>query len=44
LFLDELYPGKNKSVKDPWYGTYTDYEDVFEEINEVCDVIIEKYK
>jgi protein-tyrosine phosphatase len=43
LFLEELYPGQQKSVKDPWYGTYPDYEEVFAEITEVCKVIIRKY-
>ncbi len=44
LLLNEISPGTNKSVKDPWYGDYSDYEDVFEEINEVCEMIVERYK
>jgi protein-tyrosine phosphatase len=43
LFLDELYPGKNKSVPDPWYGPEPGYHDVFELINKTCDAILEKY-
>jgi protein-tyrosine phosphatase len=43
LFLDELYPGENRSVPDPWYGPEPGYHDVFELINSTCDAIIEKY-
>ncbi len=43
LLLDELYKQKGKSVKDPWYGGFDDYEDVFEEINLVCEAIINKH-
>lgn len=43
LFLNELYPGKNASVPDPWYGTEPDFHDVYKTINEVCDRIVEKY-
>ena len=44
LLLDELYEQKGKSVKDPWYGTYSDYEDVFSEISLACDALIKKKK
>ena len=43
LFLNELYPGKNKSVPDPWYGTEQGFHDVYKLINQVCDAIIKKY-
>ena len=43
LFLNELYPGKNKSVPDPWYGTEPGYHDVYKLINETCEKIISKY-
>ena len=44
LLLDELYPGQNRSVKDPWYGDWPDYIDVYEEIEAACQQIIEKFK
>jgi protein-tyrosine phosphatase len=44
LFLNELRPGKNHSVPDPWYGPEPGYHEVFALINETCDKIIEKYK
>ena len=43
LLMNELYPGENLSVPDPWYGTEPGYHDVYKTINEVCDRIIEKY-
>ncbi len=44
LLLDELYEQKGKSVKDPWYGGFDGYEEVFDEISFACDAVIEKYK
>jgi len=43
-FLNELEPGSNRSVPDPWYGDEDGYAPVFELINRTCDAIIEKYK
>jgi protein-tyrosine phosphatase len=43
LFLNELEPGTNRSVPDPWYGTEEGYHEVFKIIDEVCDVIIQRY-
>src|SRR5689334_19527613 len=43
LLLNEVRPGKNESVPDPWYGTEPGYHDVYALINEACDHIIEKY-
>ncbi len=43
LFLNEVHPGKNKSVPDPWYGTEPGYHEVYKIINEACDAIIKKY-
>ena len=43
LFLNELYPGQNKDVPDPWYGTEPGYHEVFNIINDACDSIIKKY-
>ena len=43
LFLDEIYPGKNMSVPDPWYGPEPGYHEVYNLIDQVCEKIIEKY-
>lgn len=44
LFLNELYPGKNQSVPDPWYGTEPGYHDVYQLIDATCDRIVENAK
>ena len=44
LFLNELYPGSNESVPDPYGGTEADYQRVFEMVSLTCDAIIRKYK
>ena len=42
LFLDAIHPGENKSVKDPWYGNSSDYEDVYEQIHTCCEAILSR--
>lgn len=44
LFLDELNPGANASVPDPWYGEEDGYLPVYEMINETCDKILNRYR
>ena len=44
LFLNELHPGKNKSVPDPWYGTEPGYHEVYKLIDETCNRIIENWR
>ena len=44
LFVNELKPGSNQSVPDPWYGNEDGYLPVYELIDQTCDAIIEKYK
>ena len=43
LLLNEIYPGKNLDVPDPWYGEEPGYHEVFEMIDKACERIIEKY-
>jgi protein-tyrosine phosphatase len=43
LLLEELYPGENRDVPDPWYGTEPGYHEVFELLNMACEQVIEKY-
>jgi len=40
LLLNELYPGENRDVPDPWYGPEPGYHEVFELISRACDRII----
>ncbi len=41
LLMNELYPGKNKDVPDPWYGPEPGYHQVYDMIDAACDKIIE---
>ena len=40
LILDALYPGQQKEVPDPWYGTEKDYHSVYEMLDKACDKIL----
>lgn len=44
LFLNELNPGRNQSVPDPWYGEEDGYYEVYDLIKETCERIVEKYR
>ena len=43
LFMEELHPGRNLDVPDPWYGTEPGYHEVFALIDKTCTAIVEKY-
>jgi protein-tyrosine phosphatase len=43
LLMNEIYPGKNMDVPDPYYGPEQGYHEVYKMIDEACDKIIEKY-
>ena len=43
LLLNELHPGENKSVPDPWYGTEPGFHDAYKIIERACEQIINKY-
>lgn len=42
LILNEITPGANLSVPDPWFGGEKDFEKVFHLLDKACDVIIGK--
>ena len=42
LLMNEVYPGKNMDVPDPWSGPEKEYQQAFELIDKACDAIIEK--
>lgn len=44
LLLNELNPGQNQSVTDPYYGGADGYADVYDIIEQACEAIINKYK
>ncbi len=43
LLMNELQPGSDIDVPDPWYGPEPGYHDVYKMIADACDAIIEKY-
>ncbi|MGI8599539.1 MAG: low molecular weight protein-tyrosine-phosphatase [Chitinophagaceae bacterium] len=42
LLMNELFPGEDRSVPDPWYGTEPGYHEVYKLLDAVCEKIIEK--
>jgi protein-tyrosine phosphatase len=44
FFLNELHPGRNESVPDPYYGNEDGYKIVYDLIYKTCNAIIENYK
>ncbi|HLF45693.1 MAG TPA: low molecular weight protein-tyrosine-phosphatase [Chitinophagaceae bacterium] len=43
LLMNELMPGKNMDVPDPWYGPEPGYHLVYKMLDEACDAIVKKY-
>jgi protein-tyrosine phosphatase len=43
LLLNEIFPGQNVDVPDPWYGPEPGYHEVYKMISDACDAIIKKY-
>jgi len=42
MILNEIDPGSNLSVPDPWFGGEKDFEKVFNLLDKACDIIVEK--
>ena len=43
LLMNELYPGRDLDVPDPWSGPEEEYHEAFYLINAACDAIVKKY-
>ena len=43
LLMNELRPGKNMDVPDPYYGPEQGYHDVYDLIDAACTAVVEKY-
>jgi protein-tyrosine phosphatase len=39
LLMNEVYPGKNMDVPDPWYDSEEKYHEVYDMIDKACNVI-----
>ena len=44
LILNKLFPNENVDVPNPYYGGQDGFENVFDMLNEACDVIAGKLK
>ena len=42
LILNELFPGENVDVPDPYYGLQDGFARVYDMLDEACDVIKER--
>ncbi|MES2004364.1 MAG: low molecular weight protein-tyrosine-phosphatase [Bacteroidota bacterium] len=42
--LNLLYPGEDREVPDPWYGTEKDYHLVFDMLDKACGRLVEEVK
>ena len=43
LLMNELHPGKDEDIPDPWYGPEPGYHEVYNMIDAATGKIIEKY-
>ena len=44
LLMNELKPGKNLDIPDPWYGPEPGYHEVYKMIDDACDAMIKRHK
>ena len=42
FILNEVYPGQNYSVPDPYYGGDSGFENVYKMLDEACSIIAER--
>ncbi|HEY6144257.1 MAG TPA: low molecular weight protein-tyrosine-phosphatase [Flavobacterium sp.] len=42
LILNELFPGENVDVPDPYYGVANGFDAVYQMLDQACDIIAEK--
>ncbi len=42
FLMNEIYPGENRDVPDPWYGGEEGYHEVFEMMERACERLVEK--
>lgn len=44
LLMNELKPGANLDIIDPWYGPEADYHQVYELIEKACEAMIKNHR
>lgn len=43
LLMNEVHPGRDEDVPDPWYGPEPGYHEVYNMIDAAADKVVEKY-
>jgi protein-tyrosine phosphatase len=43
LLMNEVHPGSNEDIPDPWYGPEPGYHEAYAMIDQATDHIVEKY-
>lgn len=43
FLMNELHPGKNLDIPDPWYGPEPGYHEVFKMIEDACEAVIRNH-
>lgn len=44
MIMNEVEPGRNVSVPDPYYGGASGFDNVYDMLNLACEKIVENYK
>jgi protein-tyrosine phosphatase len=44
LLLNQLHPGQNRAVPDPYYGGEEGFELVYQLVNEACTILVNRYQ
>ena len=42
LMMDEIFPGQKTDVPDPYYGSAKDFDNVYDMLDEVCELVAAK--
>lgn len=42
MLLNVAHPGQNKAVPDPYYGGENGFQEVFDLVNEACEVLVQQ--
>lgn len=43
LLMNELYPGRNMDIPDPWAGPEEEYREAFNLMKAACEAIVKRY-
>jgi protein-tyrosine phosphatase len=43
LLMNEVHPGQNIDISDPWYGPEPGFHEAYKMIDKACDAIIKRY-